>query len=220
VSNDVVLRDGQPFAMADTDLIQPVPGLAGGTRKLAVQGVTLTATMGRSPFGAGYVTVDADGLISVGSELPATDRSGLRAVLPLAIHNKWVVLHDPSEPANRAEVLLLVGGRTDIATRERLYEDVARRLPELLNGLRLRAVQAGLASAHDEPGQGVSPFGDAGSRLPVAHDPFQSTGPSRSGSPGAGFGGSPDFGPQSGAVPPQRPTSHDPDLFDPFGEGN
>ena len=61
VSNDVVLRDGEPFAMADTDLIQPVPGLAGGTRKLAVQGVTLTATMGRSPFGAGYVTVDADG---------------------------------------------------------------------------------------------------------------------------------------------------------------
>jgi hypothetical protein len=220
VSNDVVLRDGEPFAMADTDLIQPVPGLAGGTRKLTVQGVTLTATMGRSPFGAGYVTVDADGLISVGSELPATDRSGLRAVLPLAIHNKWVVLHDPREPANLAEVLLLVGGRTDIATRERLYEDVARRLPELLNGLRLRAVQAGLASAHDEPGQGVSPFGDAGSRLPVAHDPFQSTGPSRSGSPGAGFGGSPDFGPQSGAAPPQRPTSHDPDLFDPFGEGN
>ena len=116
VSNDVVLRDGEPFAMADTDLIQPVPGLAGGTRKLTVQGVTLTATMGRSPFGAGYVTVDADGLVSVGSELPATDRSGLRAVLPLAVHNKWVVLHDPREPANLAEVLLLVGGRTDTAS--------------------------------------------------------------------------------------------------------
>jgi hypothetical protein len=172
VSNDVVLRDGEPFAMADTDLIQPVPGLAGGTRKLTVQGVTLTATMGRSPFGAGYVTVDADGLVSVGSELPATDRSGLRAVLPLAVHNKWVVLHDPRGPATVAEVLLLVGGRTDTAARERLYEDVARRLPELLNGLRLRAVQAGLAAAHDEPGQGVSPFGDAGPGVPVAHDPF------------------------------------------------
>jgi len=201
VNNDVVLRDGEPFAMADTDLIQPVPGLAGGTRKLTVQGVTLTATMGRSPFGAGYVTVDADGLVSVGSELPATDRSGLRAVLPLAIHNKWVVLHDPREPANLTEVLLLVGGRTDTARRERLYEDVTRRLPELLSGLRLRAVQAGLASAHDEPGQGVSPFGDAGSRLPVAHDPFQSTGPSGSGSPS----------------PPPR---YDPDPFNPFREGN
>jgi len=172
VSNDVVLRDGEPFAMADTDLIQPVPGLTGGTRRLTVQGVTLTATMGRSPFGAGCVIADADGLVSVGSELPASDRGGLRAVLPLAVHNKWVVLHDPRGPANIAEVLLLVGGRTDTATRERLYEEVARRLPELLNGLRLRAVQAGLAAAHDEPGQGVSPFGDAGPGVPVAHDPF------------------------------------------------
>ena len=70
-----------------------------------MQGVTPTTTVGRSPFGAGgYVTVDADGLVSVGSELPATDRSGLRAVLPLAVHNKWVVLHDPSGPANVADV--------------------------------------------------------------------------------------------------------------------
>ena len=220
VSNDVVLRDGEPFAMVDTDLIQPVPGLAGGTRRLTVQGVTLTATMGRSPFGAGYVIVDADGVVSVGSELPASDPSGLRAVLPLAVHNKWVVLHDPRGPANVADVLLLVGGRTDIATRERLYEDVARRLPELLNGLRLRAVQAGLAAAHGEPGQGVSPFGEAGPGVPVAHDPFQSTGPSRSGSPGAGFSAAPDFGPQSGAAHPQRPARYDPDPFDPFREGN
>jgi len=220
VSNDVVLRNGEPFAMAETDLIQPVPGLAGGTRRLTVQGVTLTATMGRSPFGAGYVIADADGFVSVGSELPASDPSGLRAVLPLAVHNKWVVLHDPRGPENVADVLLLVGGRTDTATRERLYEDVARRLPELLNGLRLRAVRAGLASAHDEPGQGVSPFGDAGAGVPVVHDPFQSTGPSRSGSPGGGFGSAPDFGPPSGAAHPQRPARYDPDPFDPFREGN
>ncbi len=197
VSNDVVLRDGEPFAIVDTDLIRPVPGLAGGARKVVVQGVTLTATMGRSPFGAGYVTVDADGLVSVGSELPASDGTGLRAVLPLAVHNKWVVLHDPRGPANLAEVLLLVGGRTDVATRERLYEDVGRRLPELLDGLRLRAVQAGRAAAHDdEAGQGVSPFGETGPGVPVAHDPFESTGPA------------------------QRPGRYDPDPFDPFREGN
>src|SRR5215207_636446 len=206
VRNDVVLRDGDRFALADTDLIRPVPGLAGGARKVSVQGVTLTTTVGRSPFGAGYVLVDADGLVSAGSELPATDAGGLRAVLPLAVHNKWVVLHDPRGPADVAEVLLLVGGRTDTATRERLYEDAARRLPELLNGLRLRAVQAGLAAAHDEPGQGVSPFGEAAPGVPMAHDPFQSAGPSRSGSPGAAH--------------PQRPARYDPDPFDSFGEGN
>ena len=171
VNNDVVLRDGEPFTLADTDLIRPVPGLAGGARKVSVQGVTLSTTIGRSPFGPGYVTVDADGLVSVGSALPATDRSGLRAVLPLAVHNKWVVLHDPSGPANVADVLLLVGGRTDTAARERLYEDVGRRLPELLNGLRLRAVEAGLAVSDNEARQAVSPFGEPAKGGSAAHDP-------------------------------------------------
>jgi len=171
VNNDVVLRDGEPFTLADTDLIRPVPGLAGGARKVSVQGVTLTTTVGRSPFGPGYVTVDADGLVSVGSALPATDRSGLRAVLPLAVHNKWVVLHDPRGPANVADVLLLVGGRTDTAARERLYEDVGRRLPELLNGLRLRAVEAGLTVSDDEARQAVSPFGEPAQGGSAAHDP-------------------------------------------------
>jgi hypothetical protein len=171
VNNDVVLRDGEPFTLVDTDLIRPVPGLAGGARKVSVQGVTLTTTVGRSPFGPGYVTVDADGLVSVGSALPATDRSGLRAVLPLAVHNKWVVLHDPSGPANVADVLLLVGGRTDTAARERLYEDVGRRLPELLNGLRLRAVEAGLAVSDNGARQAVSPFGEPAKGGSAAHDP-------------------------------------------------
>ena len=171
VNNDVVLRDGEPFTLVDTDLIRPVPGLAGGARKVSVQGVTLSTTVGRSPFGPGYVTVDADGLVSVGSALPATDRSGLRAVLPLAVHNKWVVLHDPSGPANVADVLLLVGGRTDTAARERLYEDVGRRLPELLNGLRLRAVEAGLAVSDNEARQAVSPFGEPAKGGSAAHDP-------------------------------------------------
>jgi hypothetical protein len=130
------------------------------------------------------------------------------------------VLHDPRGPANVADVLLLVGGRTDTATRERLYEDVARRLPELLDGLRLRAVQAGLAGADNEPGQGISPFGDAGPGVPVAHDPFHSAEPGSTGSRGAGFGGAPDVGPPSGTTPPARPARYDPDPFDPFREGN
>ena len=68
-------------------------------------------------------------------------------------------------------VLLLVGGRTDTAARERLYEDVGRRLPELLNGLRLRAVEAGLAVSDDETRQAVSPFGEPAKGGSAAHDP-------------------------------------------------
>jgi hypothetical protein len=45
-------------------------------------------------------------------------------------------------------------------------------LPELLNGLRLRAVEAALVSTNGEAGQGVSPFGDGRQGVPLARDPF------------------------------------------------
>jgi hypothetical protein len=167
--SDAVIRNGCPFAMADTDLLRLVPGLAGGARKLSVLGVTLMATVGRSPFGTGHVTVDADHRVSVGSALPGTDRSGLKAVLPLAVHNKWVVLHDPSGPPNVADVLLLVGGRTDTAARQRIYDDIGRRLPDLLAALRHRAADAGLTASTDlEPG---SPSDHLRATAP-APDPF------------------------------------------------
>jgi hypothetical protein len=193
VDSDVVVRNGTPFAMADTDLLQMVPGLPpGGARRLPVRGVRLTATTGRSPFGTGHVTVDADGMVGVGSELPGTDRSGLRAVLPLAVHNKWVLLHDPAGPPNAAEVLLLVAGLTDTAARERLYDDVGRRLPELLSALRHRAVDAGLVRAGDS--DRASPFGDAAPTT-ARPDPF---------TPAPGTG---------------KPGRYDPRPFDPFDEG-
>ncbi|MUL85847.1 MULTISPECIES: VWA domain-containing protein [unclassified Mycolicibacterium] len=207
VRSDIALRDGEPFAMVDTDLVNPVPGLAGGTRRLSVLGTTLTVVLGRSPFGAGHVSVDAGHLISTGSELPATDGTGLRAVLPLAVHNTWVVLHDPRGPSTDAEVLLLVSGNTDIAAREQLYEEVARRLPEVLNGLRLQAVQAGLASPHDDAGPGPSPFGDTAAGAPAGYDPFADGAP-----PPA-----PPMGP--GQPGPAQPQRYDSDSFDPFGGG-
>jgi hypothetical protein len=195
VESDVVVRNGTPFAMADTDLLQMVPGLPpGGARRLMVRGVRLTATTGRSPFGTGHVIVDADGMVSVGSELPGTDSSGLRAVLPLAVHNKWVLLHDPAGPANAAEVLLLVAGLTDTAARERIYDNVGRRLPEMLSALRHRAVDAGLVRAGDA--RGASPFGNE-APMTARPDPFT---PADRGTPG----------------PSGR---YDPRPFDPFDEG-
>jgi hypothetical protein len=84
-----------------------------------------------------------------------------------------VVLHDPDGPAGAAEVLLLVGGRTDNAARQRIYDDVARRLPELLSALRLRAVEAGMANAHDATVPS-SPFGETvlATTQPDPFDPF------------------------------------------------
>lgn len=236
VDSDRVLRNGEPFTMADQDLVQPVQGLAEATRKLRVHGVLLSTVLGRSPFGLGRVVVDAGTLVSVSSELPGTDKSGLHATLPLAVHNKWVVLHDPAGPASHADVLLLVAGSTDVAARERIYTDVDRRLPGLLNGLRLRATQAGIASPYDDGAQ-ASPFGATMAGQSVGYDPFgdgaagapfgggpgpapgaptqygrgPSAAPPYGGSPGAAtpYGGSP-----SSAPPPPR---RDPDPFDPFG---
>ncbi|WP_068246833.1 VWA domain-containing protein, partial [Mycobacterium sp. ACS4331] len=232
VRGDEVLRDGEPFAMRDKDLIQPVPGLTGGgVRRLEVLGVVLSAVTGRSPFGAGHVTVDADGRLSVGSELPGSDQSGLRAVLPLAVHNKWVVLHDPQGPADQAEVLLLVSGNTDTAAREQIYAKIADRLPDLLNGLRMRATHAGLAvpaeaGAHvaspfggDSGGAGAAPgfdpFGGAAPMPPSApadapaHGPGPSSGdPFGAADPFGGYGCAPTAAPspaQSGPAVPARP---------------
>lgn len=212
VDDDRVLRDGQSFGMADRDLVQPVPGLTGGTRRLQVLGTELVVKLGASPFGVGRVLVDAQGLVGVSSEVPGYDKSGLHAVLPLAVHNKWVVLHDPQGPATQADVLLLVSVSTDQAGRERIYEDIGRRLPELLTALRLRAVQAGQASPHDQSGAPGSPFGGDPGAGPSSFDPFANTmsAPVYGGNPGGpapfdpfGPPGAPPRGPQG--PPPPRP---------------
>lgn len=224
VNQDMTLRDGEPFAMADSDLIQPVTGLTEGTRRLSVLGVTLNAVMGRSPFGAGRVVVDAGNLVSVGSELPGSDDTGLHAVLPLAVHNTFVVLHDPRGPATQAEVLLLVSGNTDTAAREKIFEEVARRLPELLNGLRLRAVQAGMASPYDQA-HDASPFGGTvgGGGAAPGYDPFG--GPQAPmGGPGVPVpagpadpfgGGAPAAPPAAPAVDPHEATQHAMPTYNP-----
>jgi hypothetical protein len=212
---DTLRRDGEPFAMVDTDLINPVPGLAGGARTLPVLGVTLSTKLGRSPFGIGSVLVDAEGLISVGSELPGSDKTGLHAVLPLAVHNKWVVLHDPHGPAGAAEVLLFVAGSSNVAARERIFEDVGHRAGELLNGLRLRAIQAGVASPHGDSGAQSSPFGESGSSSGSAnYDPFGGGAPALA--PYGGGGASTSYGGGSssaGADPFSTPASAEPDPF-------
>lgn len=204
VEHDAVLRGGEPFAMADTDLVHPVAGLPpGGTRQLVVEGVHLAVVLGRSPFGSGSVVVSAEGLVSVGSQLPGSDKTGLRAVLPLAVHNTWVLLHDPRGPENVAEVLLLVAGTTDTAARERLYSDVAQRLPELLGGLRLRAVQAGLGAGFAAPGETASPFGDT----PAVVGAGYATGTVAAPATDDPFGGPDAWGTAPAAPPAQTPAS-------------
>jgi hypothetical protein len=63
--------------------------------------------------------------------------------LPLNVRNNWVLLHDPAGPADRAELLLLVGADTTRDRRTKLLQDAAARVPRVLASLRQQAEQHG-----------------------------------------------------------------------------
>lgn len=62
-------------------------------------------------------------------------------------------------------------GQSDLAQRRKLYEDIDRRLPEMLTALRHRAVDAGLAHAVEGGSEPPSPFGVAPA-VGASDDPF------------------------------------------------
>lgn len=221
VSGSSVLRDDAQFALRDTDLINPVPGLGDPVRRLPVAGTELRTHVGASPFGAGFVTAEAAGMIGASSRTPSTHGKQLAARLPLAVHNNWVVLHDPTGPEDRAEVLLLVGADAGQQRRADMVDDINRRLPALLVELRSRWVQAnpGSGSGGGEPTPQPDPFGGVGSGqsfgagVNFPGSPGASENPFGS-STGSGFdpyaGGTPS-GPAPGTPPP--PSAPDPFRF-------
>ncbi len=166
VDSSGVMRDGQPFTIrpADTASLVRVPARA---RSLTIDGVKLRVRTGASPFGRGHVVVDADDVSSISSASPATDRSGVRAVLPLAIHGNWVLLRSPGAPADRARLLVLLGGN-DTATVSRLLQTLADRGPSRLTALVAAETAAGSAPAAPV---GTDPFAAATTQAPVGH-PF------------------------------------------------
>ena len=151
-----VLRDGRPFALGPADLRNTVPVAARGSRRLSLAGVELKTRVGIAPGGAGYVEVAMPGRLGASSVTPARTRRG-NARLPLAVHDKWVVLRTPGDPADRASVLVLVGADTSQAQRVQMESDINRRLPQLLKGLVDDA-----PPANGQASTARSPFGTAG----------------------------------------------------------
>jgi von Willebrand factor type A domain len=152
-----VLRDGGPFALRPTDLTNLVPLSSKGSRSGVASGIELKARTGWSPFGAGFVSVEAPGRIGAGSGYPGTDRAGLKPRLPLAVHNKWVLLRDAD--GSRAHVLVLAGGDSTLSETARLEDDILNRLP----GLWERLLQA---SPLPDVGASSSAFGSAVDAVP------------------------------------------------------
>jgi hypothetical protein len=85
-------------------------------------------------------------------------------------------------------VLILAAGTSDTAAKQKIYDDINQRLPDLLSALRASAVQAGLASAYDGE-QPNSPFGQAaGPGAGSGSDPFSAAAPAASAPSSAPFG--------------------------------
>lgn len=165
-----LLRDGAPFELGPADLRGTVAIPANGARRLQIGQTALRATIGASPTGAGFVVVDSPGEATASGASPSTDRSGLRARLPLAVHNNWVVLHRDGDPADTARLLVLLGGDAPRSEREELSRQIAARAPEVLDALVRARREAGQAPP-PEPVAAGSPF--SGEAAPAAGSPFQ-----------------------------------------------
>jgi hypothetical protein len=198
------LRDGAPFWLRDADFVQLVPIPERGARRIPdLHGVTLRARTGLSPFGTGHVQVDS-GIPAASSTDPEPRGDDLHARLPLAVQNKWVVLHDPSGQGDRAEVLVLLGAQTPQGERDRIASDIGENLPAVAG--RIRA--AGAAS-------GRRPASPPGSEPPP--DPFgggvpgatygRPTVPTPTGPGPGGYGQGGGWGPPPGGA---SPPGHDP----------
>jgi len=208
ISDGRLYRNGRAFALEGTDLRDPVRGLDKPARKLAVDGAELETRMGASPVGTGYVVVRAPGMLGASGSTPSTDRHG-NAVLPLAVHNNWVLLHDPEGPADHATLLLLVAGGASPGRVQELVDQAGRRAEGLIGELRKRAAQVDDRPPASGAGPTVAP------PVPAAASPFDPFGvPAATSAPT--FGAPPSFGGSgSGALPPAGPASPG-QPFDPF----
>ncbi len=162
-----MLRGGRPFALDDSDTRNQV-SVPRGARSLTIGGVRLRVRIGVSPFGRGWVAVDAPGTVSASGAPPYTDRSGLRGRLPLDIHNNWAVLRTPGSPPASAMLLVLLSG-VDEQTVARFVGKVASGVPARLREL-LAKEAPGAAPVAPPP---YSPFGgQAAAPAAPAQNPF------------------------------------------------
>lgn len=173
VENGVLLRDGVPFTLRETDLVDSVPGLHRSVRKIDLGGVWLRARTGWSPLGRGHVTAHAPGMLGASSVPPRADRHG-NAVLPLAVRWTWFVLHDPDGPPDTAILVLLLGAGASPTRRAGLAVDASKEVPGLVGEMRDR---------HTSRSDGRrAPRRPGGAD---AHDPFASSSDRRN-TPGTG----------------------------------
>lgn len=154
-----VTRDGGGFALRDGDLTTMARIPPGGARSLDVGGIVLATRTGKSPLGSGEVRVESGPRLGASSAHPEPVGDRHQARLPLAVHNTWVLLHDPGGPPDAGTALLLVAGDAGPQQRQALVDDFARRAPHVFAGLRA------VAAAEPQPASG--PPGSMPERSPA-----------------------------------------------------
>lgn len=217
VAGGTVSRDGRPFAVRDGELVNLVAGLDKPARRLQIGPATLRTHIGWSPFGAGYVIASAPGHAGAAGRSGATHGKTPDAKLPLAVHNTWFVLHDPTGPPEAATVVLLVSGDADRSRISALTDEVSSSLPQILPRLRARAAPSESTPAGDTGGSADNPF-SGGSPTRQESNPFAAGGPAADGSPfaaGGGVGGANPFGAAA-----SEPTSSNPFGSSPPARGS
>lgn len=206
-----LMRSGEPFDLRGSDFVNLVQMGRGGARRLDADGVPLVARTGWSPLGAGRVVVEVPGYAAASSEDPEPHGERLAAHLPLAVHNKWVLLHDPHGPQDRGEVLVLLGADASPIQRDDLAGRIAAEVPGLLPRLRSAAARGG-GPGRPRPADPAQPeqswpvsaesgYGPRGSAEHGGHRPPGDDFPTREqGSPGgAGGYGPAGYGPSTGS---------------------
>jgi hypothetical protein len=201
LDGDRVLRDGQQFQLRSDDFVQLLTIPRGGTRRLDVDGVLLRTRTGWSPFGAGYVEAGAPGYVAGSSTDPRPHGRAGVAHLPLAVHNTWVLLHNPGGPERHAELVILMGSETTQFHRDNLAADVLGQVPDVLQGLRAAAPDpaagAGAPPAEYRPEETAQVGGYGPGGYGSAEGGYGQFG-GGSGYGPSGFGGGSGYGPPDG----------------------
>jgi hypothetical protein len=215
----VVRENGAPFAVGDTDFVRLVPGLDGPARRIDLGGVVLRTRIGKSPFGAGFVTASAPGMAGAAGKAAQWWGKTPDARLPLAVHNSWFILHDPRGPEQSATLVMLVGGDADRSRIDQLVREVNESVPTVLPRLRAKALERlGDDAPPPSSGPDVNPFGGGGAPPgggPTQGNPFGASGGAQP--PGQGYAPPTQAGP--GYAPPTQAAPRPPGQAYP-GQGH
>lgn len=207
-----IMRDGAPIEWRDGDFRNMAPMDAKGQRRLDLGPIKLEARTGASPFGAGYVVVDAPGRIGASSEFGEPFGKEQRARLQLGVHNTWVMVRSAQPGPDQTMVVFLTAADAGTGVRDKLLADLQRRGPQVYERLasaQNNAPDAGRSGGPGGPGDG-SPFGPGGPNVPGG--PSAPGGPNGQGQPPSPFqqGHS---GPPQGPPGPSGPPAAPPNPF-------